>query len=45
MTTIARILDPAFRTAISATLRALGYRFVSLDLEDFRSGRGSIVEG
>jgi pyridinium-3,5-biscarboxylic acid mononucleotide sulfurtransferase len=41
---ITRILDSALRTEISEKLRALGYRFVSLDLEDFRSGRGSTVE-
>ena len=42
---VPRLLDPALRTAISTKLRALGYRFVSLDLEDFRSGRGSTPGG
>jgi pyridinium-3,5-biscarboxylic acid mononucleotide sulfurtransferase len=42
---VARMLDPATRTAISTSLCALGYRFVTLDLEDFRSGRGSTIQG
>lgn len=38
---IARLLDPELRSRVATRLRALGYRFVSVDLEDFRSGRGS----
>jgi len=35
---IARLLDPAVRQAMSEALHALGFRFVSLDLDGFRSG-------
>jgi uncharacterized protein len=38
-----RLLDPRSRAAIAAALRALGYRFVSLDLEGYESGRGSTL--
>jgi len=38
-TEILRILDPEVRFPIIRNLRALGYRFVTLDLEGFRSGR------
>lgn len=34
-----RFADPEIRTPITRHLRALGYRFVTLDLEGFRSGR------
>lgn len=35
---IAALCEPATRTALTAKLRALGFRFVTLDLEGFRSG-------
>ena len=35
---IARFFEPAVRLEITDTLRKLGYRFVSLDLEGYRSG-------
>ena len=34
-----RFQDPAFRERINRALRALGFNFVALDLEPFRSGR------
>jgi pyridinium-3,5-biscarboxylic acid mononucleotide sulfurtransferase len=40
-----RLLDPALRSTVAARLRALGYRFVSVDLEEFKSGRGSTLGG
>jgi uncharacterized protein len=33
-----RLLDPAVREPLVAGIKALGYRFVSVDLEGFRSG-------
>jgi uncharacterized protein len=33
-----RFADPAMRSAVVEAFRALGYRFVTLDLEGFRSG-------
>ncbi|MGH2346396.1 MAG: ATP-dependent sacrificial sulfur transferase LarE [Chloroflexota bacterium] len=33
-----RLLDPELRTRITARLHELGYRFVTLDLDGFRSG-------
>lgn len=36
---IARMLDPEIRNAITEKLRSIGYKFVSLDLEGFRSGK------
>jgi uncharacterized protein len=35
---IARFADPAVREPLAARLRELGFRFVTLDLEGFRSG-------
>lgn len=35
---IARLAEPAFSTLISARLRELGFRYVTVDLEGFRSG-------
>ena len=35
---IGRLLDPTVRQGLSDALRAIGFRFVSLDLEGFRSG-------
>ncbi|RPI80430.1 MAG: ATP-dependent sacrificial sulfur transferase LarE [Planctomycetaceae bacterium] len=35
---LARFLDPAIRQRISEKLHALGFKFVSLDLDGFRSG-------
>jgi uncharacterized protein len=32
------LLDPAVRERLIAELRGLGYRFIALDLEGFRSG-------
>jgi uncharacterized protein len=36
-----RILDPGVRTALVGQLRELGFRYVSLDLDGFRSGSRS----
>lgn len=38
-----RMLDPETRRAVTEKLRSLGYSFVSLDLEGFRSGKMNIV--
>jgi len=35
---LARLTEPAVRARVVAGLKALGYRFVTLDLEGFRSG-------
>lgn len=35
---MARALDPAVRDAISRSLRALGYRYVTIDLDGYRTG-------
>jgi uncharacterized protein len=35
---IPRLLEPGIREAVVGALRALGYRYVTLDLEGFRSG-------
>ncbi|MFN9372374.1 MAG: ATP-dependent sacrificial sulfur transferase LarE [Planctomycetaceae bacterium] len=35
---LARLLDPGVRQQVSTTLHALGFRFVTLDLDGFRSG-------
>ncbi len=35
---IARLLDPAIRLSLSLKLHEIGFRFVALDLEGFRSG-------
>ena len=35
---IARLLDPAVRQSLSAKLHDIGFKFVSLDLDGFRSG-------
>ena len=35
---IARLAEPALRREIADHLRALGFKFVTLDLEGFRSG-------
>ena len=35
---IARLLDPAIRLGLSQQLHEIGFRFVSLDLDGFRSG-------
>jgi uncharacterized protein len=34
-----RFFDPGFRAQVNRALQARGFRFVSLDLEPFRSGR------
>lgn len=34
-----RLVDPAIRSAISSGFKKVGFRFVSLDLEAYRSGR------
>ena len=36
---IPKMLSPEIRTAVREKLFSLGYKFVSLDLEEFRSGR------
>jgi hypothetical protein len=36
-------VDPSVRAAVVDDLRRAGYRFVSLDLEGFRSGSGSTL--
>jgi uncharacterized protein len=38
-----RLRDSAIRRAIAERLRATGYRFVTVDLEPFASGRGSTL--
>jgi uncharacterized protein len=35
---IERVLDPAIRAKLVDGLKALGYRYITLDLEGFRSG-------
>jgi uncharacterized protein len=35
---LARLLDPAVRAELARRFRELGFRFVTLDLEGFRSG-------
>jgi uncharacterized protein len=35
---IARLADPAVRAELAAALRELGFRYITLDLEGFRSG-------
>ncbi len=35
---LARLGDPALRTKIVTYLRELGFRYITLDLEGFRSG-------
>ncbi len=40
---VARLLEPAMREAVDRELRALGFRFVTVDLRGFRSG--SLNEG
>ncbi|MDP2168085.1 MAG: ATP-dependent sacrificial sulfur transferase LarE [Thermodesulfovibrionales bacterium] len=42
---IARALDPEVRGSIVRELKSLGYRFVSLDLEGFRSGKMGVPAG
>ena len=42
---MARLVDPAVRVGLTARLRALGYRFVTLDLEGFRSGSLNLAAG
>jgi len=32
------VLEPAIRTQLVEGLKALGYRYITLDLEGFRSG-------
>jgi uncharacterized protein len=39
---IQKMLDPEIRRTVSQKLKALGYKFVSLDLEGFKSGRLNI---
>ena len=38
-TELPRLMDPALRAEATRALKALGFRFVALDLEPFRSGR------
>lgn len=33
------LLDPAVRTDVSTRMKALGYQYITLDLEEFRTGR------
>jgi uncharacterized protein len=40
---IARMCDPAIRPALLAELRHLGFKYVTLDLEGFRSGSQNLV--
>jgi len=35
---LARLTEPTFRTAVTARMRELGFRYLTLDLEGFRSG-------
>jgi uncharacterized protein len=41
----ARVLEPAIRTQLVEGLKALGYRYITLDLEGFRSGSLNQVLG
>jgi len=41
---IVRMLDPGLRTAVTERFRSLGYSFVSLDLEGFRSGKMNVAK-
>ncbi len=41
----ARFHDAAFRTSVNAALLAVGFKFVALDLEPFRSGRMNEAAG
>jgi pyridinium-3,5-biscarboxylic acid mononucleotide sulfurtransferase len=38
-----RLCEPAFRERLTAELRSLGFKFVTLDLEGFRSGSLNIL--
>lgn len=40
---LSRFLDPQFRREVVARLKALGFKYVSLDLEGFRSGSMNAV--
>jgi uncharacterized protein len=40
-----RMLEPAFRRAANEALLAVGFKFVALDLEPFRSGRMNEAAG
>jgi uncharacterized protein len=40
---IARILEPSARTRLTAELQALGFKYVTLDLDGFRSGSMNAV--
>jgi uncharacterized protein len=42
---IPRITGPEMRVTVTEKLRSLGYAFVSLDLEGFRSGKMNILRG
>jgi uncharacterized protein len=42
---VARLADPAVRAELAARLRAAGFRYVTLDLEGFRSGSQNAVLG
>jgi pyridinium-3,5-biscarboxylic acid mononucleotide sulfurtransferase len=42
---LARMLEPGVRDAATAGLKALGFGFVTLDLEGFRSGSLNIAAG
>jgi uncharacterized protein len=40
---IARLAEPAVREALASTLKQLGFKYVTLDLEGFRSGSQNLV--
>jgi uncharacterized protein len=40
---LANVLDPETRASITQGIKALGFTYVSLDLEGFRSGSGNLV--
>jgi pyridinium-3,5-biscarboxylic acid mononucleotide sulfurtransferase len=40
---ISRMCDPAIRPALLAELKRLGFKYVTLDLEGFRSGSQNLV--
>ncbi|MCS7304947.1 MAG: ATP-dependent sacrificial sulfur transferase LarE [Thermoguttaceae bacterium] len=40
---IGRLLDPSVRQQVAARLKQLGFKFVSLDLEGFRSGSMNVL--
>lgn len=40
---VPRLMDAAVRAAVTARLKEIGYPFITLDLEGFRSGSGNVL--